>query len=86
VLPEAGETISYGMPTVTVDGHYLIYYSGWKNHLGLYPVPALDEATEAEVAPYRSATSTLKFPYAKPIPYDLIEKLILLAAAERTES
>ena len=43
-------------------------------------MPPLDEELEREVAPYRAARSTLRFPLGKPIPYDLIERLAALAA------
>lgn len=82
-VPDAGEMIKYGMPAITFGGRYAVYYSGWKAHLGLYPVPELDEALAAEVAPYRAKTSTLQFPYRQPIPYDLIEKIIVVAAQQR---
>ena len=82
-VPDAGEMIKYGMPAITFGGRYAIYYSGWKSHLGLYPVPELEDALEAEVAPYRAKKSTLQFPYAKGIPYDLIERIIVVAARAR---
>ena len=66
IVPEAGETISYQLPTFTVDGRYLVYVAAWKRHVGLYPVPALDDETEAELTPYRSAKSTVRFPLVSP--------------------
>lgn len=46
------ETISYQMPTVTLDGKYLVYVAAWKNHIGLYPVPPLsDDHHHAEHSP-----------------------------------
>jgi len=38
-VPEASETMSYGMPTFILNGSYLIYYAGYKNHIGIYPAP-----------------------------------------------
>jgi uncharacterized protein YdhG (YjbR/CyaY superfamily) len=40
--PESEETISYRMPTFTMDGKYLVYVSAWKHHIGVYPIPRLD--------------------------------------------
>jgi uncharacterized protein YdhG (YjbR/CyaY superfamily) len=77
------------MPAVTVDGRYLLYYGAWKNHLGLYPVPALNAVDglapelEAAVTPYRSGRSTLKFRYDRPTPFDLITRLAKDAAERR---
>jgi uncharacterized protein YdhG (YjbR/CyaY superfamily) len=82
-VPDAGEMISYGIPTITMDGKYVVYFAGWAHHISVYPVPAGDANFEAEIAPYRSAKGTLKFPLGKPLPYELIEKTAALLAAER---
>ena len=75
VVPGAEEKISYGIPTVSLGGRHLVYFAGWKHHVGIYPVPRADGALEQEIAPYRAAKDSLHFPYTKPIPYDLIEKV-----------
>jgi uncharacterized protein YdhG (YjbR/CyaY superfamily) len=75
-VPIAGETITYQIPTITLDGTALLYFAGWKHHISFYPVPTGDEAFEQQVEPYRSAKSTLKFPLSDPIPYDLIEQVV----------
>jgi uncharacterized protein YdhG (YjbR/CyaY superfamily) len=74
-LPDSGEKISYAMPTVLLDGRALFYFGAWKQHLGLYPVPADDDELEQAVAPYRSTKDTLRFRYREPIPYDLIGRI-----------
>jgi uncharacterized protein YdhG (YjbR/CyaY superfamily) len=38
------EKISYGIPTITLGGKYVVYFAGWKQHVSLYPVPRGDEA------------------------------------------
>ena len=75
VVPDAGEKISYQIPTITLDGKALMYFSGWKSHIAVYPIPPLDDALAADIAPYRSGQGTLKFPLTKPIPYPLITRL-----------
>ena len=82
-VPDSGEMISYGIPTITLDGKYVVYFAGWAHHLSVYPVPAGDAGFKAEIAPYRSAKGTLKFPLGKPVPYELIGKTAALLAAER---
>lgn len=77
-VPAAGETISYQIPTITLDGSPLLYFAGWKQHISLYPAPRGDEAFERQLEPYRSAKSTLKFPLSSPIPYDLIGQVVKL--------
>ena len=40
VVPGAGEKISYQIPTITLDGKSLLYFSGWKEHISDLPDPA----------------------------------------------
>ncbi|MEW1823466.1 DUF1801 domain-containing protein [Arthrobacter sp. NPDC080031] len=82
-VPGAGDRISYGIPTITLDNHYVVYFAAWKHHISVYPVPDGDEDFERELAPYRAAKGTLKFPLGKPIPYELIER-VATVLAERT--
>ena len=76
--PAADETISYQIPTFTLNGRRLVSFAAWKRHISLYPLPAGDEAFDRELAPYRAAKSTARFPLGKPIPYNLIERLVAL--------
>jgi uncharacterized protein YdhG (YjbR/CyaY superfamily) len=82
-VPGADETISYQIPTITLGGRYLVYFAGWKHHLSVYPVPAGDDAFERDIAPYRAGRGTVKFPYRKPVPYDLIGRLVGLLVHNR---
>ena len=83
-VPTADEKISYGIPTCTLGGRSFVGFAGWKNHVSVYPVPAGDATFRREIEPFRAGKGTLKFPLAKPIPYDLIERVAALLAAERT--
>lgn len=74
-VPGGEEKVRYGMGAVMLGGRYAIHFAGWKRHVGLYPVPAFDGPLEAEVAPHRSKKDTVNFPYAKPVPYDLITRM-----------
>jgi uncharacterized protein YdhG (YjbR/CyaY superfamily) len=74
-VPEAGEKISYNIPTVTLDGKPLIHFSGWKSHIAIYPVPPADETLTEALTPYRSGKGTLKFSLNRPIPYTLITQI-----------
>jgi len=86
VVPAAEETISYQMPTITLNGRHLVYFAAWKHHISLYPIPRGDEAFEQELAPYRASKGTARFPLRKPIPYDLIERLVALLVKQRVDS
>ena len=82
--PKAGEKISYGIPTFTLNGKYLIYFAGWKRHISIYPIPTGDDAFSEEVAPYISGKGTLKFPIDRPLPLKLIAKIVKLKVAENS--
>ncbi len=86
VVPEAGETISYSMPTFTLDGRPLVHVAAWKRHVGLYPLPPLDGALAAEVEPYRGAKDAMQLRYDRPIPYGLVERVIAVLVDQRAGS
>lgn len=85
-VPNAEEHISYNMPAFKVNGEYFVHFSAWKNHIGLYPVPAGDEAFQTQIEPYRAAKSSLNFPLDKPMPIKLIEKVIEFRIAENLKN
>jgi uncharacterized protein YdhG (YjbR/CyaY superfamily) len=81
--PDADESISYGMPAYKVDGVRVTYFAGWKKHVALYAIPPLPDELEREVAPYRAAKDTVRFPFpaaaaalAAPVPAALITRII----------
>ena len=73
--PEAKEVISYRMPTFTQNG-VLVHYAAFKNHIGLYPPVSGDAELEAALAPYAGEKGNLRFPLDRPIPYDLIGRIV----------
>ena len=85
-VPTADEGISYGIPVLTLDGRYLVYFAGWKHHISVYPLPEGDATLDEAMAPYVAGKGTLKFPLAEPIPYDLIERVAARLLEERSAS
>jgi uncharacterized protein YdhG (YjbR/CyaY superfamily) len=85
-VPDADETIRYGMPAVLLGGRYAIHFAGWKKHIGLYPVPRFDAALENEVAPHRSEKDSVTFPWSDPVPLDLIERIAAAIADQRASA
>jgi uncharacterized protein YdhG (YjbR/CyaY superfamily) len=81
-VPAAEETISYKMPTFNLNGKYLIYFAAYKRHIALYPAPIGNEDFQEEIAPYESGKGTLQFPLDKPIPFNLIRKIVRFRAKE----
>ena len=82
-VPEATETIRYGIPTFDLNGQHLVFFAGWKQSLSLYPLPAGDAAFQQKIAPYKKEKSTLRFPLEKPIPYDLVGEIVSLLKKEK---
>ncbi len=75
--PEAKETISYQMPAFKQHG-ILVYFAGWKKHIGLYPPVSGDKSLEKAVARYAGLKGNLQFPLDQPSPYELIERIVKL--------
>ena len=75
--PGIDETVRYTMPCFSIDWEYLVYLGAWKKHIGLYPIPTFDGDLERDVARYRAATDTVRFPYNKTIPHDLVERIVV---------
>lgn len=82
-VPHPDEKVRYGLAAVMLGGRYALHYAGWKKHIGLYPVPRLDEPLESELAPYRAEKDSVVFPHSAPIPYELIGALTRAIVARR---
>ncbi|WP_243075079.1 iron chaperone [Microbacterium sp. SS28] len=80
---EPEEKVRYGIAAVMLGGRYALHYAGWKKHIGLYPVPALSEPLEAQVAPYRAEKDSVTFPHAQPLPDELIARIAAEVVAQR---
>ncbi len=74
--PGAQERISYGMPAVFVDGRVLIYFSAFKEHVGVYPPPVGDKGFMASIAPYSGPKGNLMFPHGHKVPDTLLRAII----------
>ena len=73
--PEAQEAIKYQMPTFTLNGN-LVHFAAFKTHIGFYPAPTGIEEFQAELSAYKGAKGSVQFPLDKPIPYDLISRIV----------
>jgi uncharacterized protein YdhG (YjbR/CyaY superfamily) len=82
VAPEAAEAISYGIPTFKLKGRDLVYIAAWKNHIGFYPMPSAAKAFKKELSEYKQGKGSVQFPVDKPIPYDLVKKIVIFRVRE----
>jgi uncharacterized protein YdhG (YjbR/CyaY superfamily) len=84
--PKAEEAISYGIPAFRLNGSRgSVYFAGWKNHIGFYPTPSGIEAFKKEMAPFKQEKGSVQFPLDKPIPYDLVKKIVRYKVTENLE-
>lgn len=84
--PEAVEAISYQMPTYKFNGKNLVHFAAWKNHIGFYPTPSGTEAFQKELSSYKRAKGSVQFPLDKPIPFGLVEKIVIFRVKEMLEA
>ena len=81
--PEATEAISYQMPTFKLHGN-LVHFGAFKNHIGFYPVPSGIEAFQDELAAYKQGKGSIQFPLDRPMPFDLIRRIVEYRVQENT--
>lgn len=80
--PQATEKISWGMATFFLHGN-LVHFSAHKNHVGFYPAPSAIEAFRDDLAEYRFSKGGIQFPYAMPLPVELIQSIVRFRVAEQ---
>jgi len=82
--PQAEETINYGIPTFTLKGN-LVHFAAYKNHIGFYPAASGIEAFKKDLSAYEGAKGSVKFPLDKPIPFELISRIVKFRVKENLE-
>ena len=70
------ETISYGIPTFKLNGKYVVYFAGYKQHISIHPILEEIQNSIPEVSEYKKGRGTLQFSLNKPLPYPLIRKIV----------
>ena len=75
-VPDAEESISYGMPAYKINSRPLVYFAAYKKHIGLYALPSGHEAFAEELSKYKQGKGSVQFPLNEPLPLDLIERII----------
>ncbi len=72
----AEEGIFYGMPGYKLYKKPLVYFAGYKNHIGFYATPSGHHAFEDKLKHYKQGKGSVQFPLNEPIPYALIEEIV----------
>lgn len=80
--PTATESISYKMPTYTLNGT-LLHFAGYANHIGVYGAASAALAKELEA--YKAGRGTLRFALDAPLPVSLLTKIVKTRVKENTQ-
>ena len=79
---DATEGLSYGMPAFRYKGA-LVAYGAFKDHCSFFPMQAsLIDQMKDELKAYRTAKGTLQFALDKPLPANLVKKMVKARVAE----
>ena len=81
-VPEAREAIAYGRPAFKLDGRYFLGFGAARENCSFYTGRAPMVAYAAELAGYRLWKGTLNFRPDRPLPTDLVAKLVKVRLAE----
>lgn len=83
--PDATEKISYQMPTFYLNGN-LVHFAVQKNHIGFYPAPSGVAAFKEELTEYKTSKGAIQFPLTKPIPYELVRRIVRFRVEEAKQN
>lgn len=74
--PDATESIAYGMPAYKLNGKPLVYFAGYKSHIGFYATPSGHTEFSEELSKYKQGKGSVQFPLDEPLPFDLIRRIV----------
>lgn len=82
--PEITEKVSWGMATFVLNGN-LVHFSGEKNHMGFHPSPSAINAFMDKLGDYKYSKGTIRLPYDRPMPYELLREITMFRVREQME-
>ncbi len=82
--PDAEEVISYQMPAYKLHG-MLVYFAGYKNHIGFYPGASPIISFQKELQSHKNAKGSVQFPLDKKLPLTLIARMVKFKLKENME-
>ena len=80
--PGAEESISYAMPAYKLKGKALVYFAGYKNHIGFYATPTGHTAFAEDLSKYKQGKGSVQFPVTEPMPLELIKRIVKFRVSE----
>lgn len=81
--PDAVESISYQMPAYKLKGKPLVYFAGYKNHIGLYATPTPHAQFAEQLSKYKQGKGSVQFPIDQPLPLELIAQIVVFKVQEK---
>lgn len=76
VVPgDATEVISYGIPAFRRK-KIIVWYAAFSNHCSLFPTRSVIELFAGELKDFSTSKGTVHFPHDKPLPAQLIKKMV----------
>jgi len=83
LLPDAEESISYGIPTFKLGGRAVVWYAGWKSHCTIYPLTdSFLAAHEDELTGFGRTKGSLHFTPDAPLPERIVGGLVRARLAD----
>jgi uncharacterized protein YdhG (YjbR/CyaY superfamily) len=82
--PDAEEKISYQMPAFSLNG-ILVYFAAFEKHIGFYPTSSGIRAFKKELSVYKGGAGSVQFPIDKPLPLELIKKIVKFRVSENSK-
>ena len=83
--PEAIESMAYGMPAYKTNKKPLVYFAGYKNHIGFYATPNGHVAFAAELAQFKGGKGSVQFPLTQPLPLQLVADIVQFKLKENAK-
>jgi len=83
--PEAEENIAYGMPAYKTNKKPLVYFAGFKSHIGFYATPTGHSAFSEELSRYKQGKGSVQFPLNEPLPLDLVTRIVKFRVKENAD-
>ena len=74
--PNAVESFSYGLVGYKRNGRPLVYFGGFKNHVGFYATPNGHKAFAKDFAKYKQGKGSAQFPLSEPLPLELVKRVV----------
>ena len=83
--PDSEEMMAYGMPGYKTYKKPLVYFAAYPNHIGFYATPSGHSEFKDELSVYKQGKGSVQFPLNKPIPYELIVRIVKFRMEENRQ-